>query len=147
MDKFVGDDSVLLPEKRLEHRCVRIHARRKKNCGFVPRNFDSFILEFAVDVLCAADKSHRRHAVTAFFESSSAALIPMDETIAQIVIAQKFSTSFVFAPDGNSTSISASCGEWMYRSSLRIPCCFMLSSFVLEEFLLFRISHDCLLRL
>ena len=64
----VGNDGVLLGEDRLEQAAVRIPTGNVEDRVFVAEELRDAILQVLVDVLRAADKAHRTHAVAVLVE-------------------------------------------------------------------------------
>ena len=64
MIKGIGNDSVLLNEKRFENPAVGVKGGYIKDGIFCSEEFSQLFLQLLVDVLRAADKTHGAHSVT-----------------------------------------------------------------------------------
>ena len=62
----IGNDSVLISEKRFEHTAVGIEAGRVQNSVFRPEEFGDLAFQFLVQVLGTADETDRTHAIASF---------------------------------------------------------------------------------
>ena len=65
VDQPVGDHHVLVVQAGLEHAGVGVHAGGEEQRVLGAEELRQLVLEFAVDVLGAADEAHRRHPVAA----------------------------------------------------------------------------------
>lgn len=63
MVQRIGDDRVPLVEQRLEHAAVRVETRGIENRVFRAEIVGDRALQLLMDILRAADETHRRHAV------------------------------------------------------------------------------------
>ncbi len=59
----IRDDGVFLPEKRLEYPTVGVEGSRIQNGVLGAQKLGQLPLQLLVDVLSAANKPHRRHAI------------------------------------------------------------------------------------
>ncbi len=71
----VGDHHVLLVQAGLEEAGIRVHAGGKEQGVFGAEKLGEPVLEFAMDVLRAANEAHRGHAVAAASSPACAAAI------------------------------------------------------------------------
>ena len=69
MVEFVADDGIVLPEQRFKNTAIGVEAGYVKDSIFCAEELRNFFLEFFMDILCAADKTHRAHAVPAVIDS------------------------------------------------------------------------------
>ena len=65
MVERIGDDGILFREQRFEQTSVRIKASRIENSILGAEEVGYDTLELFVRILCAADETHRCHAVAA----------------------------------------------------------------------------------
>ena len=68
MVERVGDDGVVLEEKRLEHTAVGVEARGVEYGILGMEERGDFLLEFLVDVLRSADEAHAGHTLAVRIE-------------------------------------------------------------------------------
>ena len=65
MVQSIADNGIVLGKQRFKHTAVGIEARRIKNSVVSPEVTADGALQLLVDVLCAADEPHARHAEAA----------------------------------------------------------------------------------
>ncbi len=68
MVERVGDDRIVWPKQRLEDAAVGVEGRGEQDGVVLAQEPRERALELAVQILCAADEAHRRHAETVGIE-------------------------------------------------------------------------------
>src|ERR1035441_4762689 len=64
MIQLIRNDCILLIEQRLEDPAIGIESCSIKNSIFSAQELGNLCFQFLVNILCSADKPHRRHTIT-----------------------------------------------------------------------------------